>query len=68
VEGHGQPPCRGDRLQPRLRGQPLTKGGYAARDRPQGAAAPATRVDAPWQGGYRPQGAVAANAGVAMAT
>ncbi|RWV80047.1 hypothetical protein GW17_00058728 [Ensete ventricosum] len=24
---HGQPPCRGDRLRPRLRGQPLAKGG-----------------------------------------
>ncbi|RRT42440.1 hypothetical protein B296_00007489 [Ensete ventricosum] len=31
VTGHGQPPCRGGRLWPRLWRQPLAKGGCAAR-------------------------------------
>ncbi|RZS14757.1 hypothetical protein BHM03_00046493 [Ensete ventricosum] len=34
VVGHGQPPCRGERLRPRLWGQSLAKGGYAARGAP----------------------------------
>ncbi|RWV79070.1 hypothetical protein GW17_00059856 [Ensete ventricosum] len=47
-------PASGDRQRPALS--------------PTGAATPAAGVAAPWQGGYRPQRAVAACVGVTVAT